>query len=235
MEYVRDIDPVRIGCSTSEIYRMLLKVPQFMTRKDFRAMLSKESHEMMESNFATHAEPEFYNPRGVLLFGASEIMRSKICVDLLEENRIDEFGRLMKVSHDGDRISRLNPNGDGSNGDYVPLEESCTDQYLQQLIADLASEDPRRVLGAQLYMQPGNYRCSMPEIDRMVDIASALPGVVGAQLAGAGLGGCIMILVHRDKVEATQKALAKLFYRPNGLKPATIPCMATDGAGLAEF
>ena len=219
---------------------MLLKVPQFMTRKDFRTMLSKASPEMMEANFATHAEPEYYNPRGVLLFGASEIMRSKICVDLLEENRIEEFGRLMKVSHDGDRISQANPNGADSNavksnGDYVPLAENCTDQYLQQLIADLTSEDPRRVLRAQLYMQPGNYRCSTPQIDRMVDIAVALPGVVGAQLAGAGLGGCIMILVRRDKVEATQKALARLYYRPNGLKPAAIPCIATDGAGLAEF
>ena len=235
VEYVRDIDPERIGCATSEIYRMLMKVPQFMTRNDFRAMLSRDSREMMEANFATHAEPEYYNPRGVLLFGAAEIMRSRICVDLLEENRIDEFGRLMKVSHDGDRISRANPNGSGSNGDYAPLEENCTDRYLQQLIADLAGEDPRRVLGAQLYMQPGHYRCSMPEIDRMVDIAVSLPGVVGAQLAGAGLGGCIMILVHRDEVEAVQKALARLYYRPNNLKPATIPCIATDGAGLAEF
>ncbi|MBN2295567.1 MAG: NTP transferase domain-containing protein, partial [Pirellulales bacterium] len=169
VEYVRDINPDRIGCATSEIYRMLMKVPQFMTRKDFRAMLSKESHKMMEANFATHVEPEYYNPRGVLLFGAAEIMRSKICVNLLEENRIDEFGRLMKVSHDGDRISQ--PNQNGSEGDYIPLEESCTDQYLQQLISDLASEDPQRVLGAQLYMQPGHYRCSMPQIDRMVDIA----------------------------------------------------------------
>jgi N-acetylgalactosamine kinase len=69
----------------------------------------------------------------------------------------------------------------------------------------------------------------------MVDIASAVPGVVGAQIAGAGLGGCVMILARRDAVDAIRKALAAGYYRPAGLKPATLPCIATDGAGLAEF
>lgn len=230
VQYVRDIDPEKLGCTMSEIYRMLLKVPQFMTRDDFRSVLSAEYREMMEIAFATHAEPETYNPRGVLLFGTAEIMRSKICVDLLESNRIEEFGRLMAISHDGDRVAK----SDG-NGSYQPWEENCTDRHLRQLIADLESEDPNRVLAAQLYMQPGNYRCSMPQIDEMVDIAAAQPGVGGVQLAGAGLGGCIMILVHRDHVDATQKALAKLYYRPKNLKPAVVPCIAAEGAGLAEF
>ena len=69
----------------------------------------------------------------------------------------------------------------------------------------------------------------------MVDIASAVPGVVGAQIAGAGLGGCVMVLAHHQSVDAVAKALAAQYYRPNGLKPATLPCITTDGAGLAEF
>ncbi|HLA83150.1 MAG TPA: hypothetical protein VJL29_00015, partial [Thermoguttaceae bacterium] len=230
LAHVRDIDPARLGCSTSDIYRMLLKAPQFMTRDEFRSMLSGEQCEMLDVNFATHAEPKCYNPRGILLYGAAEIMRSRLCGDLLQEGRIEEFGRLMKVSHDGDRVSRRR--GDGK---YEATEEPYTDACLGQLIADLASEDPARVLGAQLYMQPGAYRCSTPEIDEMVDIASAVPGVAGAQLAGAGRGGCIMILARRDRVDAVRKALADRYYRPRNLKPAILPCIATDGAGLAEF
>ncbi|MBN1589883.1 MAG: NTP transferase domain-containing protein [Pirellulales bacterium] len=230
VEYVRDIDPERIGCSISDIYRMLLKVPQFMTRKEFRSMLSEEHREMCDINFATHAEPEYYNPRGILLFGAAEIMRSKICGDLIQEKHIREFGRLMKISHDGDRISRCS-----ASGTYEIIGEPCSDRYLERLIADLASEDPARVMQAQLFMQPGAYRCSTPEIDQMVDIAGAVPGVAGAQLAGAGLGGCIMILTRRASVDAVRRALTKHFYRPRNLKPAILPCIATDGAGLAEF
>jgi N-acetylgalactosamine kinase len=230
LEHVRDIDPDRLGCTTSDVYRMLLKVPQFMTRKQFHSMLSSEHDELIETNFGTHAEPEYYNPRGILLFGAAEIMRSRIGGDLIQEGCIREFGRLMRISHDGDRISRP-----GADGDYQLTAEPYTDRRLEQLIADLGSEDPARVMQAQLFMQPGAYRCSTREIDQMVDIASDAPGVVGAQLAGAGLGGCIMILTRRDQVETLRKAMVKHYYRPRKLKPAILPCIATDGAGLAEF
>ena len=69
----------------------------------------------------------------------------------------------------------------------------------------------------------------------MVDIASSVPGVVGAQIAGAGLGGCIMILVREESVAAVRRALAMRYYRPRELEPAAIPCTAVEGAGLAEF
>ena len=84
-------------------------------------------------------------------------------------------------------------------------------------------------------MQPGAYACSTPEIDQMVDIACSVPGVAGRQIAGAGLGGCIMILAHEGRVAAVRKALAAGYYRPRGLEPAAIPCITVEGAGLAEF
>ena len=230
VEHVRDIDPVKLGIATSEIYRMLLKVPQFMTRKDFRAMLSTEHKDLIKANFSSHAEPRRYNPRGVLLYGAAEIVRSSLSVDYLENNRVDDFGRLMKISHDGDRVSR-----GGEDGAYHPIKDYCTDECLQQLINDLASEDPGRVLRAQLYMQPGCYGCSTPEIDRMTDIATAVPGVAGAQIAGAGLGGCIMVLARHESIDSVRKALVKHYYRPAGLKPVVIPCIGVEGAGLVEF
>ncbi len=230
LEYLRDLNPAKLGCSVSEIYRLLLKVPQFMTRTDFRNMLSAEHRDLMETNFASHAEPARYNVRGVLLFGAAEIARSAIGIDILEAGRIEQFGELMNISHDGDRVS-----APGHDGQYRPLPEDCSDEYLNNLIADLASEDPHRVLRAQLYMQPGAYACSTPQIDLMADIARSTPGVAGAQIAGAGLGGCLMVFAEKDAVPAVEKALIRKYYRPNKLKPAIIPCIPVEGAGLADF
>jgi N-acetylgalactosamine kinase len=230
VEYLRDLNPSTLGCTTSDIYRWLQKVPARMTRKDFQAMLSKRHQPLIEANFATHAEPDHYNPRGVLLFGAAEILRSRMCVGLLEAGQVEEFGRLMKVSHDGDRVSRPGP-----DGTYRLVDQDLSDTHFHRLVADLASEDPQRVLAAQLYIQPGGYACSTPEIDQMVDVAAGVPGVAGAQIAGAGLGGCIMVLARKDSVAAACKALVKHYYRPAGLKPDIIPCITVEGAGLADF
>ncbi len=230
VEHLRDIDPDKLGYPTSDVYRWLMRVPEKMTRTDFRVMLSKEHQQLMESCFATHAEPAIYHPRGVLLFGIAEILRSRMCVELFEAGRVEEFGGLMKISHDGDRVSRS-----GADGEYHRVESDLGDEYIQRLLGDLASESPQRVLRAQLFMQPGAYLCSTPEIDRMVDIACRTPGVAGAQIAGAGLGGCIMVLARQESVPALRRALTQDYYRPRGLDPAALPCVAVEGAGLAEF
>ncbi len=230
LEHVRDIDPDKLACTPSHIYELLQKVPQTMTRQEIQAALSREAADLLEANFASHQDLGGYPLRGVLLFGAAESARSRLCPELLADGRMAEFGRLMKISHDGDRVSAPDP-----SGHYRQLDDMCTDAYLNQRMADLVSQDPRRVLDAQLYSQPGYYACSTPQIDRMVDIACSVPGVVGAQIAGAGLGGCIMILARRDAVPGVKKKLINDYYKPEKLSPAVIPCITTQGACLAEF
>ncbi len=230
LEHVRDIDPEKLGCPTSRIYREFLKVPRFMKRKDLESMLCSDQASLLEANFSTHEEPENYPIRGVLLFGASECLRSKMCLDYLDGGRIGEFGQLMKISHDGDRVAVA-----GDDGKYRHRRDPCTDEYLHELMVSLSSEGPRKVLGAQLYMQPGSYACSTVEIDRMVDLACSVEGVAGAQIAGAGLGGCIMILARRDAVDSVRKKLIREYYTPAGLEPAILTCRTVEGAGLLEF
>ncbi len=101
----------------------------------------------MESNFATHAEPAPYHPRGVLLYGIAEILRSRMCVDLLEAGRVEEFGRLMKISHDGDRVSRPGP-----DGSYQRIADECGDEYLQRLDGRPGQREPAtRAAGAAVH------------------------------------------------------------------------------------
>ena len=84
-------------------------------------------------------------------------------------------------------------------------------------------------------MQSGCYACSIEPLDRMVDIACSVPGVAGAQIAGAGRGGGIMILAKKEVVDVVHKALAEQYYAPYGLEPAIINCVSVAGAGLVEF
>ena len=210
----------------------LVEQPRFsgFTRDELKTLLGTKHSQLLETNFASHKDAGDYNIRGVLLFGISEMARSKICIDYLEQGKIDLFGKLMNISHDGDRVYAAD-----NDGKYYKMKSVCTDDYLNKQISNLISEDPEKVLSAQLYQQSGEYGCSTEEIDRMADIACRVKGVAGAQIAGAGLGGCIMILAKKEFLPEVSNALTKYYYRPAGLKPAILPCITTEGAGLAEF
>jgi N-acetylgalactosamine kinase len=230
IEFLRDFNPERLGWTTSDIYKCLKKIPQFMTRKEFESMLPSQYRDMLTLNFSSHTEPKYYNVRGVLLFGIAEILRSKMCTTYLKNNEIEKFGNLMQISHDGDRVSIKS-----KNNKYRFIQDTCSDEFLDKLVSDLKSENPDRVLQAQLYLQPGSYGCSTPGIDQMVDISNTVAGVVGAQIAGAGLGGCIMILVEKEKVNNVREALEKNYYAPKKLEPEILPCITVKGASLVEL
>ena len=133
----------------------------------------------------------------------------------------------MQVSHDGDRV--CSHDSDGTPRAYL---SATSNGYLLDLLTDLESGDPQAVIRAQLQAQPGAYRCSTPEIDLMVDLAMTVPGVVGAQLAGAGLGGCMMVLAHQDAVEPLVERLTAGYYAPRGLTPSVSACTPIAGSGV---
>ena len=209
ISHLRDISPEGLGLRSTDIYRILLEVPERITPKDLVAELGEEECGRF---FATHKQPEAYAVRACLLYGIAECARSSRCIALLRRGDMEKFGWLMNVSHDGDRVVY-------GNGAAYACETG--DVALHARIDDLMSEDPDRVLAGQLYAQPGGYACSLPEIDRMVDIALATKGVLGAQLAGAGLGGCMMVLARKHAVPDVMRRLEREYYEPNGLEPGT--------------
>ena len=73
-----------------------------------------------------------------------------------------DVGRMMKISHDGDRVVAWTQDGQ-SKLYHAPTGNN----YLLGLMADLESGDPDRVDRAQLTWQPGSYSCSLPAIDRI--------------------------------------------------------------------
>jgi galactokinase len=69
------------------------------------------------------------------------------------------------------------------------------------------------------------------ELDAMVEIAVAVPGVIAARMTGAGFGGCTINLVRPDAIEALRTAVESEYPRRTGLSPMVLPVQATAGAG----
>jgi galactokinase len=71
---------------------------------------------------------------------------------------------------------------------------------------------------------------SSPELDALVEIARATPGVIGARLTGAGFGGCTINLVRRAAVGALREAVMREYPARTGLTPRVFEVAASAGA-----
>ncbi len=217
MEHLRDLAPDHLKVEPADIYRALAELPEQPTRRDLAATLHPDSHERMQRLFDTHADPGTYDLRGVTLFGISECMRSEQFADTIARGDLAAVSGMMEASHDGDRTHRHSP--DGQCAEHVVATDA-------QALSDLA----RR--GAPLIECSGRYACSTEAIDCLVDLANSVDGVIGSQLAGAGLGGCMMIVARTAALERIETALSDGFYAPRGLSCDLEVCTPVAGAGL---
>ncbi len=226
IRHLRDVNTRTLNIPLSWIYKILLHLPERVTREELRELIPNDR---LQPLFDSHEEPAdgIYPIRGVVLYGLAECERSRRFADALKDADLGEIGRLMNVSHDGDRVLCLS-----AQGEAAPHASPTGNSYLLGLIDDLESGDPDRVISAQLQWQPGAYHCSIPEIDRMVDISLGVEGVLGAQLAGAGLGGCMMLLVHEEAVAVVSSALEKRYYRPEGKPVSILRCRPISGSSV---
>lgn len=63
------------------------------------------------------------------------------------------------------------------------------------------------------------FEVSVPELDRVVASATAVPGVLGARLTGAGFGGCVVILLERGAAGELEQRVLLEFERAFGHAP----------------
>ena len=74
------------------------------------------------------------------------------------------------------------------------------------------------------------YEVSCPELDAIVELASAQPGCYGARLTGAGFGGCAIALADADAVDAIAAAVASGYKSRTGRDTTPFVCRPSAGA-----
>lgn len=61
-----------------------------------------------------------------------------------------------------------------------------------------------------------DYEVSCPEIDLLVDLAQAMPGVIGSRITGGGFGGCTVSIVENDTVDRFVTEIGRAYQDKTG-------------------
>ena len=196
----RDISKVR---PYSEIYKILSAIPETVTRGSIKMLLPEHSDRLSQI-FMSHEDPGVYDLRGVTLYGVSECVRAEKCMELLRAGKYEELGEMMKISHNGDRLGG----------------ERITDEKLREL----------EEANADISLECGVYDCSTPEIDYLCDTLNETDGVLGSEIVGAGLGGCVVALVEKAKAESIIEVINEKYYDKYGFDRAANVYSASHGS-----
>ena len=130
----------------------------------------------------------------------------------------------------------------------VALRDATEAQVADDPIARHVVRENARVLAATDAMRRGDvttlgrllceshaslrddYQVSLPELDRLVELALA-HGAHGARLTGAGFGGCVVALVPPDRTAPCMEEVVERYRRATGRTARALRVRAADGAG----
>ena len=182
LKVFRDLAKIR---PYSEVYKMLVSLPETVTRGGIKALLP-EYRQRLKEIFATHKDPVVYELRNVAFFGISECERADRFMTALKNEDYAIIGEMMKISHNGDRLTT----------------DEVSDTYLEQCISN----------NTPFENESGYYKCSTVEIDGLCDLLNSTEGVLGSQLVGAGLGGCVIALIEKEKADTVIEAVNSGYY-----------------------
>ena len=88
-----------------------------------------------------------------------------------------------------------------------------------------------RLMGESHRSLRDDFEVSAPELDLLVDLAQAQPGVYGSRMTGGGFGGSTVTLVDALACDDLLGALRAGYADATGRPPEVIVCVPSDGAG----
>ena len=198
----RDLAKIR---PYSAVYKMIESLPETLTRGGIKALLPEYKQRLNEI-FANHKDPLVYELRNVALYGISECERADKFMEVLKSEDYAALGNMMKISHNGDRLG----------------VENISDAHLETLISN----------NTPFETECGSYKCSTPEIDYLCDLLNNTDGVLGSEIVGAGLGGCVIALIEKSKSSNIIDIVNRDYYDKYGFTHSANVYSASSGSSV---
>lgn len=111
---------------------------------------------------------------------------------------------------------------------YVIEENSRLQQACEQLLSGDVVAFGQFMYGSHEGLRH-KYEVSCTELDKLVEIAKSVDGVVGARMMGGGFGGCTINLVKKKQVALFKDIVRHKYKTPEGKEPEIYEVVIEDG------
>ena len=227
ISFIRDITSEKLGFDGTGIYALLAAIPKQTSLSQLediarQAGAGRAWEQMYQRDVAGKFErigPDYpIMLRRRFAFGLAEQDRVGAMLEFMNADRMDMAFELVRISHDGD------------------LDVEVEDSYLAQMEKRLAAGDER----GRLCFVGGGYGRMTPAYDRAVrQINEFLLAEGGAkagtvQRLGAGWGGNVGGLLHRDFFSGERRSKFEALLQRLEIRPDLEPVLPGEGAGLLD-
>ena len=79
-----------------------------------------------------------------------------------------------------------------------------------------------------------DFEVSCPQVDTLVQLTQAHPGVLGSRITGAGFGGCTVTLMQLDAIDSYRAQVLPAYEAKTGCNPEIYVCVASAGASILK-
>ena len=177
---------------------------------------------IMNTNKRRELASSKYNQRRQECEQALAVLQKEMDIQALGELTVDQFEKVKHLLTDKTLLSRARhvvTENERVKDTVRVLKENNLERFGELLKESHASlkED---------------YDVTGIELDTLVDAASSQPGVLGARMTGAGMGGCAIALVDAESVEQVIAAVQSIYHEEIGYEASFYIAQVGDGAKI---
>jgi galactokinase len=89
-----------------------------------------------------------------------------------------------------------------------------------------------QLMGASHRSMKEDFEITCSEIDRLVEIAQSVDGVIGSRMTGGGFGGCTVSLIETSRTAEILAAITSRYKSATGIDPTAFVTQPAQGAAI---
>jgi len=210
----------------------------------FASAMGKKDHAIFLDTNTLHYE---YAP--VILEDAKIVItNSKVKHSLVDSAYNDRRNECETALKELKEVVKIDSLGELSEEEYEAHKDAIKDAVRQKRAKHAVYENQRTIRAVEALKDQDielfgklmnasheslryDYEVSCEEIDILVDLAQAMPGVLGSRITGGGFGGCTVSIVKNDAVDTFISEIGKTYLGKVGHEAEFYVVDIGDGAG----